>query len=175
MAEYPANAAKRYQLFDGTEVFVRPVRREDAPMMRDFIERLSPESRYYRFQKSVKGATPQLVDFLVNVDYDRHIAYVVVARNGEREELVGEARYVAIPEGGSCEFGIVIGDDWRSTGIAGILMETLFRSARAQGIAMMESTVLSYNSKMLRFARALGFTVEHNPGDWGSVRIVKKL
>ena len=77
--------------------------------------------------------------------------------------------------GTSCDFAIVIADDWHRTGIAGLLMSALIHTARAHGLATMESQVLSWNTDMLRFARGLGFEIEHPPGDMSTVRIVKKL
>ena len=77
--------------------------------------------------------------------------------------------------GSSCEFGILIEDAWRRSGIAGLLMEALIRAARARGFATMEGLVLSDNSAMLRFAHALGFEIEHVTDDLKTLRIILKL
>ncbi len=68
--------------------------------------------------------------------------------------MVGEARYVANPDGESCELGSVVADAWAKTGVAGLLMKALIHSARERGLATMEGIVLSTNSTMLRFVRA---------------------
>ena len=88
---------------------------------------------------------------------------------------MGEARYVADPNGTNCEFGIMIADPWHKTGIAGLLMEALIRTARERGLATMEGVVLTSNATMTRFARALGFEVEAVPGDLTIQRVVRKL
>jgi acetyltransferase len=151
MAEYPAHLVREHQLFDGRTVLLRPIRMEDAALVREFLNELSGERRYMRFQKPVHAPSDKLIHFLTDVDYDRHMALVCTARHGDREEIVGEARYVADPESGICELGIVIADAWHKSGIAGILMEAVIYAARERGLAHMEGFVLSRNAEMLRF------------------------
>ena len=175
MSEYPAHLVTRRVLGDGRAVTIRPIRPGDDQLERRFLSDLSVDSRYLRFQKCVSAPSDKLVHFLTHVDYDRHMALVCTAMQGEAEELVGEARYVASPDGGSCELGIMIADRWHKSGVAGLLMEALMRVARERGIAVMEGQVLARNRLMLRFARALGFDIQDVPGDPWIRRIVKRL
>ena len=175
MAEYPAHLAREHRLFDGRTVTIRPVRAADEAPEREFFNHLSGESRYLRFHKWVRVPSERLIHFLTDIDYDQHMAFVCVERKGGAEEVVGEARYVADPDGRNCDFGIVIADTWHKTGIAGLLMEALIDSARARGLKTMEGLVLGSNRAMLRFARALGFEVKTAPDDPTTRRIVKKL
>ena len=175
MAEYPRHLEREHTLFDGRRVLIRPVRDDDERLEDKFMAGLSGENRYLRFQKWIKAPSEQLIRFLTHVDYDRHLALVCVARRGETEEIVGEARYVVNPDGRSCDFGIVVADDWHKTGVAGVLMSALIGAARERGLATMESQVLSWNADMLRFAHGLGFEVQHVPDDIGTMRIVKEL
>jgi acetyltransferase len=69
----------------------------------------------------------------------------------------------------------MIADDWRKSGIAGLLMDALIRAARARGVKRMEGLVLRTNGAMLRFARALGFHTEAMPDDATIVLVVKDL
>ena len=103
------------------------------------------------------------------------MALVCVHGEGDDAEVCGEARYVVNPDDKSCEFGVVIADAWRKSGIAGLLMEALIRVARERGLTSMEGLVLRNNPAMLRFARALGFEVHSVPEDPLTVRIVKAL
>jgi acetyltransferase len=175
MADYPAHLIVRRRLRDGRTVTIRPVRRDDDTLERDFIERLSGQTRYLRFQKWVQSPSDKLVHFLTDVDYDRHLALVCVFAVDGGEQVVGEARYVADAGGENCELGIVIADAWQKSGIAGLLMDALLGAARARGLKRMDGTVFSTNREMLRFVRALGFEVQPQPGDRTLVRIVKTL
>ena len=88
---------------------------------------------------------------------------------------MGEARYVANPDGRSCEFAVVIADAWHKTGIAGLLMEALLRAAQEHGFAMMEGLVLRENRDMLRFVKALGFEATPDPVEPTMARVEKRL
>jgi acetyltransferase len=175
LAQDPKHVTRHHRLLDGRAVTIRPIRPDDDVGERDFLNRLSGESRYLRFHEWVRAPSDRLVHFLTDIDYDRHMAYVCTVTKGDREELVGEARYVVNPDGRGCEFGVMIADEWHKTGVAGLLMEVLIEDACAKGLASMEGLVLRSNTAMLRFARALGFEIRNEPDDPYAVRVVKQL
>ena len=156
MAPYPAELEREQRLADGRRVLIRPIRAGDEPAERQFFDHLSGETRQLRFMEYVSALNEQLIHFFTHIDYDRHMAFVC-----EHEgRLVGEARYVANPDGQSCEFGVVIADDWHGSGIAALLMEALIAAATARGFETMAGLVLGRNAVMLAFARDLGFEAE---------------
>ena len=175
MADYPQQLERRRTLADGRAVLIRPIRANDEPREREFFDQLSGESRQQRFMKYVRSLSDQLVHFFTHIDYDRHMAFVCEAQVAGRPELVGEARYVANPDGRSCEFAVVIADAWHKTGIAGLLMEALLRAAQEHGFATMEGLVLRENRDMLRFVKALGFEATPDPAEPTLTRVEKKL
>jgi acetyltransferase len=141
------------------------MRVEDELAERRFLEALAPETRRLRFPRGI-----DLV-FLTRLDYDRQMAFACEWDG----HLVGISRYVVNPDGRSCEFGMVVSDDWRHSGVAQLLMDALFRAAHARKLDTMEGLVLSENRDMLDFARALGFEASAEPADPALVRVVKKL
>jgi acetyltransferase len=175
MTEYPAALERRRTLFDGRPVLIRPVRPDDEAAERAFFERLSSETRRLRFMKFVRSVNERLIHSFTHVDYESRMAFVCEATVGEQQRIVGEARYAAIQGGRSCDFGIVIADDWHKSGIAGLLMEALIRHARAHGLETMESLVYRDNRPMLRFVKALGFQVYPIAGEPTTVQVVKLL
>ena len=175
MAEYPLHLVRRRTLADGRAVLIRPIRAEDEMRTRDFFEHLSAESRQMRFMKFVKSVSDRLVHFFAHIDYAKHMAFVCEAEVAGQPALVGEARYVGNADGRSCEFGVVIADDWHHSGIAGLLMEALIRAARANGFETMEGRVLRENHDMRKFVRALGFEALPDPVESTLMRAVKKL
>jgi len=58
VAEYPGQLARTHRLFDGRTVTIRPIRPDDFARERRFLEELSGESRYLRFQMSPARAAP---------------------------------------------------------------------------------------------------------------------
>jgi len=175
MAAYPQQLERRRTLADGRSVLIRPIRANDEPREREFFDHLSGESRQQRFMKYVRSLSDQLVHFFTHIDYDRHMAFVCEAEVAGKPELVGEARYVANPDGHSCEFAVVIADAWHKSGIAGLLMEALLRAAQEHGFASMEGLVLRENRDMLRFVKALGFEATPDPAEPTLTRVEKKL
>ena len=156
---------------DRQEAIIRPVRVEDEAAERRFFSRLSPRTRRLRFHDRGFVVSDGLIDFYTHVDQDRHAAFV--CEHGG--EIVGEARYMANPDGRSCELGIVVADDWHHTGIAQRLMDALIDAARARGFRTLEGLVLSENTDMLDFVKSLGFEVEPMHEYPATVRVVKRL
>ena len=121
--------------------------------------------------KFVAAVPEKTVHAFTHVDYDRHMALVCEADDA----IVGQARYLVNSDGASCEFAVVVADAWRRSGIAGLLMDALIRTARARGLHSMQGLVLRANRSMLRFVKALGFEVTVDPVDATMVQVEKKL
>jgi len=174
-AGYPADLTRNVTLFDGRQVCIRPIRPADEQIEADFVRHLSTESRYERFMVSMNELTPAKLKYLTNVDYEHHMALVATEAGTGREVEVGVARYVVAPGTTRCEFAIAVDDAWQGSGLAGSLMAALIADARKKGLTVMEGFVLSANHKMLKFARQLGFSREHDPEDWQTVHVKRKL
>jgi GNAT superfamily N-acetyltransferase len=175
MAEYPQQLVRRRALFDGTPVTIRPIRAEDSGMEQEFVRHLSEDSRYFRFMASLRELSPKKLRFFTDIDYDRHMAFVATLVRDDKEVEIGVARYVATENPGSCEFAITVDDDWQGSGVAGLLMISLEDAARERGFKIMEGIVLASNSKMLKFARQLGFKSYHIQGEADTVHIELEL
>ncbi|HKJ86888.1 MAG TPA: acetate--CoA ligase family protein, partial [Gammaproteobacteria bacterium] len=50
---YPSELGGRFQLADGTEITIRPIRPEDAEIEQEFVRNLSEESKYFRFMRTL--------------------------------------------------------------------------------------------------------------------------
>lgn len=175
MVDYPEALERRHILADGRSIVIRPIRAEDEAAARVFFQRLCPESLRMRFMKFVRQLNDRLLHGFTHVDYESRMAFVCETVVGGEPRLVGEARYAAIENTRSCDFGIVIADEWRKTGIAGLLMLALMDHARSRGFETMESLVLRDNRDMLRFVRALGFEVHKVPGEPTVLQVTKRL
>src|SRR5262245_26766702 len=98
-------------------VTVRPLRPEDADIEFEFVSGLSPETRHNRLLGGARAITPEYIRELTQVDYSRDMALAATTMAGDRETLIGVARYVRDKKGNAAEFAIVIADAWQGRGI----------------------------------------------------------
>ncbi len=75
------------------------------------------------------------------------------------------ARYTTNLDKTSCEFALVVSDQWQSKGIAHHLMRNLMEIARDRNLERMDGQVLSSNRKMLELVRSLHFQISNDPND----------
>jgi acetyltransferase len=173
---YPVDLVSQWQLPDGTDVVVRPIRPEDAAIEQAFVQALSAESKYFRFMQSLDKLTPAMLARFTQIDYDREMAFVAVIKEGSPDaQMLGVARYVSNPDRHSCEFALTVGDDYQRLGIGRELMRRLMTVARDRGIEVMEGEVLSKNTKMLALCERLGFRVARNPSEPDLVQVRRHL
>lgn len=164
---YPAHFDQVLPLPGGGEYTTRPIHPDDARMLQDFVLRLSPESRYFRFVSSMRELPPTMLARFTLIDYDREMALVATIRErgteGDglgAERIVGVSRYITNPDQSSCEFALVVADDHNGKGLGSRLMERIMEVAREKGLVQMEGLVLANNAGMLKLMRRLGFTVK---------------
>jgi acetyltransferase len=170
---YPAHLVTRYQLPNGTDITIRPIRPEDAEIEQDFIRNLSEQSRYFRFMQNIHELTPKMLTRFTQIDYDQEMALIAVTEQEGQEEELAVGRYVANSDGVSCEFALVVSDKWQRLGIGHRLMNLLIKIARDRGLETMEGEVLSGNTKMLGLLKSLDFRVANHPEDV-SIQVVSK-
>jgi acetyltransferase len=172
---YPAHLVSEWTVPVGGRVTVRPIRPEDAEMEREFVKQLSQEAKYFRFMNTVRELAPQMLARFTQIDYDREMALIAVATKDGREEEVGVTRYITNPDGSSCEFAIVVDDEWQKHGLGRYLMTQLIEIARSRGLAIMSGDILAANQGMLALAASLGFAIGDVPGEAGLRRAVLAL
>ena len=162
---YPSDMVEHMTLNDNTEVTIRPMRPEDADMQQEFVRNLSEESRYNRYMSSIKQLSQPVLVRFTQLDFDREMALVMTRMVDGREEQLGVSRYFTDPDNESCEFALVVADNWQGRGIGPIMMNRLFDAAKRQGLTIMRGEVLANNKGMLKLMAKLGFTVSPHPED----------
>ena len=172
---YPNHLVSQWQLADGTNIKIRPIRPEDASIEQSFIRELSAQSRYFRFMQGINELTQQMLVRFTQLDYSRELALIAVLESPGQETELGVARYVMNPDGESCEFALVVADKWQHKGIGSNLMNALIEAARQRGVKRMEGEVLANNQNMLKLTENLGFSHHTNSDDPGIRNAIKLL
>ena len=166
---YPARYEQVWPLRGGGEYTIRPIHPDDAQMVQDLVHGLSPESRYYRFISSMTELPPAMLSRLTLIDYDREMALVAIHRRRqdgpdgepvETERIVGVSRYITNPDKSSCEFSLVVADDFNGKGLGSRLMLSIMEEARDKGLTEIEGLVLANNHGMLKLMKGLGYDIK---------------
>jgi len=166
---YPARHEQEWPLRGGGQYTVRPIHHSDAQMLQGLVQHLSPESRYSRFVSSMRELPPTMLSRFTLIDYDREMALVAVLKersadaNGaivETERIVGISQYVTNLDQTSCEFSLLVADDFNGKGLGSRLMESIMDVAREKGLTEIEGLVLAKNPTMLKLMKSLGYSIK---------------
>ena len=136
---------------------------------------LSLESRYQRMLSGGTKVTPEWIDSMTHIDYQRHMAFAVSTALDGVEQFVGVGRYVVDPPTNIADIALVLADAWQGQGLGRRLLATLLEHARTAGVREAVGVVLATNKAMLRLARSMGFSVTAEPGDATVMRIRRDL
>lgn len=172
---YPEHLQRRASARDGTPVTIGPLRPEDAQAVAAFVDNMSARALRNRFLHSVRRLSAQMLAQLTLLDYATELALVARAEGVADGPLLGISRYVRNPDDVSCEFAVAIADAAQGKGLGTQLMQALMDAARGDGLDRMEGYVLADNQPMRRLVTALGFAIEHDPGDQGVVHVHRDL
>jgi RimJ/RimL family protein N-acetyltransferase len=163
--EVPHAPQSRLVLRDGTAVVVRPIQATDVELEREFIQRLSPKARRFRFLGSISSPSAELLRQLTQPQLTRGVAYVALLGEGAETREIGVCRYSTSADEGSCECAVAVSDEWQGKGLATLLMQRLIETARDNGFQRMYSIDAADNDPMRDLAGHLGFKCETDPED----------
>jgi acetyltransferase len=174
---YPQGLEERAALSDGREVLLRPVRPEDEPAHSELISRLSPEDARFRFFHYVRSMPHSELARLTQIDYDREMAFLAIAREGGDGEpqTIGVVRTVADPDNHTAELSIVVRTDRKRLGLGRILLRKAVDYCRSRGTREIAGDVLVGNDSMLELARRFGGWTFSEPDEEGVIRILYAL
>jgi acetyltransferase len=175
LQSYPAHLSRIWTLASGQSLHVRPIRHDDGELEEAFVRALSLESRYQRMLSGGTKVTPEWINSMTHIDYQRHMAFAIITASDGVEQFVGVGRYVVDPVRPIADVALVVADAWQGQGLGRRLLKTLLEHARAAGVHEAVGVVLATNKAMLRLARSIGFAVSAEPGDATVIRIRRDL
>jgi acetyltransferase len=148
------------------ELFIRPIRPEDAPLLVELFESLSKQSVHFRFFGPLKMLSPGMLARFTQIDYDREIALVALGGTEPNEKMLGVARVITdIYNRKNAEFSVVVGDLWQGKGIGAELLKRCLSISKERGIEKVKGIVLPENTQMLALGKKLGFTAKKIVGE----------
>jgi RimJ/RimL family protein N-acetyltransferase len=143
-----------HHLRDGTPVRLRLIGPADRARLAAGFEKLSRESRYWRFFTAMPHLPERMLDRLVATDGWKHVAIgaEVASDDPAAAEGLGVARFIRLDDAPEvAEVAVAVVDAKQGLGLGTLLLRTLVDAARERGIRRFRAMVLSENAR----ARAL--------------------
>ena len=162
---YPKELEEQIEI-EGETVTLRPIRPEDEPQHRVFIDTLDPEDIRFRFLGPI-GELPlphPAIARFTQIDYDREMAFIATVPRAEGPQTLGVVRAINDPDNQRAEFTILVHSTQKGRGLGRMLLEKMIGYCRERGTRKIAGRVLLENKRMLSLALAMGFEIRHLPG-----------
>jgi acetyltransferase len=150
---------------------VRPIKPEDEPALRRFVESLDASALWHAFFLPLRDRSHETAARLSQIDYDREMTLVAC----EGKQIVGLARSATDPDFETADCALIVADDRASDDLPAQLLQVLLRAIAETGVRRAVLDFPADRTSMLRLSRELEFTVETVPEDASRVRAVKTL
>ena len=145
-------------LRDGGTLRLRPPTAADGEALLGFYRALSSQSLYRRFH-GVPALSPQLVESILEPDWEERGALVASLADADGERIVAVGNYVRLRNRAVAESAFAVADREQGRGIGTRLLERLAARAAAVGIERFVAEVLPENASMLAVFAHVGYEV----------------
>lgn len=126
--------------------WLRPLLPGDRDELAGAIAGLTDRTRRMRFF-TAGAVPPRIVDYLVDLDYLNHFAWVAEA--GAAGRGVGVARFIRhLDLPGTAEVAVAVADDHQGLGLGTTLLGAVATAAEVAGVERLEASVLRENTAM---------------------------
>ena len=158
--EYPEILETYRTTEEGLEIFLRPVKINDEPLLKDFFYSLSDTSLHRRFISERKDMPHERLQDFVIIDYTREMLILAVLKKGEKEEVIGMGQYGIEEAAHAAEVAFAVRDEYQKKGVGLAILTYLTFLAKRQGLLGFTAEVLMENQPMLRLFEKMGFDIE---------------
>jgi len=175
---YPTHWEADVVLRDGGTALIRPITPDDAQRLVSFYERVSDESKYYRFFAPYPRLSDRDVRRFTHHDYVDRVGLAATIGG----EFIATVRYDRIDGSGratgapstQAEVAFLVRDDQQGRGVASALLEHIAAVARERGIRRFTAEVLPANRKMIKVFTDAGYSQSRSFED-GAVHLTFDL
>ena len=154
---YPEELEAHRTTSKGLDIFLRPAKITDEPLLKDFFYGLSGESLYKRFFSARKDMPHKRLQDFTAVDYSKKMVIMATVMEQDREEIIGIGQYELNSDMHSAEVALVVADRYQGRGVGRELLSYLILLARKRGILGFTGEVLFENSGMVQLFEKMGF------------------
>lgn len=153
--EYPEDLEVYRTTESGVEVFFRPVKISDEPLLKDFFYSLSDNSLYRRFISFRKDMPHERLQEFVIIDYTEETVILATVQEAGKEVIVGLGQFTVNEGRHNADVAFVVRDEYQNRGIGTELLSYLTQLSRRQGLLGFTAEVLVENEPMLHIFEKL--------------------
>jgi acyl-CoA hydrolase/GNAT superfamily N-acetyltransferase len=158
--EYPKELETYRTTRTGLEIFIRPVRISDEPLVKDLFYSLSDNSMYRRFISRRKDMPHERLQEFIIIDYTREVSIIALLKEEDKDTVVGLGQYNVDTNTHTAEVSFVVHEQYQNRGIGGELLNYLTLLAKKQGLLGFSAEVLVENRPMLHLFEKMGFGMD---------------
>ncbi|MHB8769783.1 MAG: GNAT family N-acetyltransferase [Syntrophales bacterium] len=158
--EYPEDLETYRTTKTGQQVFMRPVKISDEPLIKEFFYSLSDRSLNRRFLSKRKDMPHERLQDFVIIDYTREVVILAIIGSAEQETIVGIGQYGIDESSHTAEVAFAIRDDHHNRGIGTEMLSYLTYLAKRDGLLGFTAEVLIDNKPMLHVFEKGGFDIK---------------
>jgi GNAT superfamily N-acetyltransferase len=147
-----------HHLDGGLPVRLRLTRPSDATRVRDFLERLSPETRQRRFLSPMPHVPAGAIDHFTFYDPRERLVLAATCpgEGGEKVIGIGDVGFLST---GIAEMGLVVEEVHQSRGIGKLIAEALASLALSRGATHLKAEMLDSSPAVLKVLGSIGPTI----------------
>lgn len=160
---------RHVKLRDGTAVWLRPLRPEDAALYPEFLKDVTIDDLRLRFFSAMRELRPEMIDRLVHYDPANAMAFIAIEEKSGH--MLGVVRLHDNDDGNTAEFAILLRSHLKGHGLGWLMMKHMITNAKQKGLVAVQGQVLAENTTMLAMCGELGFHAADDPGERG-VKVV---
>ncbi|WP_370398914.1 GNAT family N-acetyltransferase [Sulfitobacter sp. JB4-11] len=152
-----SNLPLRAVLRNGETVLIREIGPDDRRLMREGFEKLSKQSRFFRFLAPHQHLSEAELDHFTEANTKDHFAIGAASLGVDEDMPLGTARFVRLTEDkNDAEFALTIIDSHQRLGLGSLLLRSLARAGHARGIERFTALIHHDNTGIQALMRCFG-------------------
>jgi acyl-CoA hydrolase/RimJ/RimL family protein N-acetyltransferase len=155
--EYPGHLETYRTTKNGLSLFLRPVKIDDEPLIKDLFYSLSDTSLQRRFMSLRKDVPHKLRQNFVVIDYSMEMVILAAVEKNGKEIVAGMGHYIKNRDAHTAEVAFTVREDYHNEGIGTALLGYLTLLAKNEGLQGFVAEVLLENKPMLKVFEKMEF------------------
>lgn len=144
----------------GTEMYFRPAKPTDEPLLKEMFYSFSPDTVYNRFMGLKRSMPHRELQRIVNIDYDTRMTLCGFVNEDGVWSMTSFAMYDLDKSTNTAEISFAVRDKWQNKRIGTALMDMMIAIARDRKIKAFTAELLAENMRMLDLFYRTGLKVE---------------